>query len=303
MPVIAYLPPVLNYCQHNECLQVLFAHETVLVVRARSIQLFPYPELKPYDPSSDYPQDTYDAIAYYSFGWVDGISAAICPYLTTSTILSNMSEPGVQPWAAISILIRGESDDPWTQDEHFLELYTLSPNPDYVYEAPVPRNIAGSVVTTSAFNDGAIEDSSISTNLIPPVSPYVFPPQKIYRIKSRRGPLRCRHVSLGKFGTAAWLEPHERFSTGLVTAFPSFELWSWQNGDQLERQDECARFCVFPGPLSMSTLERDGESEQVQSRKLLENAENNWTCFDYDEVGGRIVFGTSFGKIAVVYLA
>jgi hypothetical protein len=53
----------------------------------------------------------------------------------------------------------------------------------------------------------------------------------------------------------------------------------------------------------MSTLERDGGSEQVQSRKLLENGENNWTCFDYDEVGGRIVFGTSFGKIAVVYLA
>lgn len=282
--------PDYTTCQHNDCLQILLAHESVLVVRARSIQLFPFPELKPY---ADYPQHQYDTVAHYSFGWVDGISVAICPHLSTSTTFSRMDE---RSWAPICILIRGECDDPWTQDEHYLEFYTLFPNSDYVHESPVANKAARSVETTSVPHNGTMDESSMPADLKPLVSPYIFPPQKSYCIKSRRGSLRCRHITLGRFGTAAWLEPQERFSSGLVTDFPSqmYEQWRWQDEDQVQRH-ECSRLCVFPGPLT-------GQSDEVQSIKLLDNEENNWTCFDYDEIGGRIVFGSSFGKIAVVYL-
>lgn len=90
---------------------------------------------------------------------------------------------------------------------------------------------------------------------------------------------------LGKFGTAAWLEPQERFSTGLVTGldFPAVQ------------RHECLRVAVFPGSLSQGV-----EREEVYPRNVAINEEDDWTSFDYDEMGGRIVLGTSFGKIVVI---
>jgi len=42
--------------------------------------------------------------------------------------------------------------------------------------------------------------------------------------------------------------------------------------------------------------------EDIAATDLVENEANNWTSFDYDEIGGRVVVASSFGKILVVSL-
>jgi hypothetical protein len=210
---------------------------------------------------------------------VDAIVACVCPHLSTSKCAGT----------PISILVRGESDDPWAQDAHYLELYSLLPNSDYAQQK-----------LEMQYLDTLDEaDSDLGAHSIPhsPPSPYNFPPCKTYHIKSHRGALRCKQVMLGKFGTAAWIEPQERFSSGLVTGFvpPMVDIWRRLDADGVQRH-ECLRVAVLPGSLTM-----DAESEsEVHSRSVLTNEANNWTSFDYDEIGGRFVLGSSFGKIVVI---
>jgi hypothetical protein len=47
-------------------------------------------------------------------------------------------------------------------------------------------------------------------------------------------------------------------------------------------------------------LSQGVEREEVYPRNVAINEEDDWTSFDYDEMGGRIVLGTSFGKIVVI---
>jgi hypothetical protein len=265
--------------QHNDCLQVLFTHESVLVVRARSIHLFAYPDFRPHDINSQFVQEECLQLAQHSFGWVDGIAASICPHLSTS-------EGSGTP---ISILVRGESDDPWAQNTHYLQLYSLLPNIDYAQQKLEMQYLDTLHKVDSDFG---------VPHALP--SPYNFPPREDYHIKSRRGALRCKQVVLEKFGTAAWIEPQERFYSGLVTGLvpPTVDVgeqWSWQDEVQVQRH-ECLRVAVFPGSMSVHA------DTEVNSRRVLTNEGNNWTSFDYDEIGGRIVLGSSFGKIVVIKL-
>lgn len=86
--------------------------DCVLVVRARSLALFRYPQLE------DSPTTTHAPLAKHSFGWVDGVAVR--------TIISPSSRDG--SLLPLSILIRTEPDDPWAADEdHDLRLYTLYP--------------------------------------------------------------------------------------------------------------------------------------------------------------------------------
>lgn len=242
--------------------------------------LFSNPILVHHEPA------VYDAIAQHSFGWVDGISAAICPYLATSMFsLSYLSGCGLPPlWPPISILVRGETDDPWARDTHSLELNTLFPNPDYYYDQKLQV--------------AEIVPSGPEDMKHPP--PYIFPPQKSYLVKSRRGPLRCRQIRLGKYGTAMWLEPQERSSLGLVTPI-SDEQWRWQHENMVQR-NESLRVGVFPGSLSSCGKAYSQVLEDIAGTDLVENEANNWTSFDYDEIGGRIVVASSIGNILAVSL-
>ncbi|KAK0445681.1 uncharacterized protein EV420DRAFT_1648396 [Desarmillaria tabescens] len=84
--------------QYDHCIQIVFTSPTILVIHARSINLyFTIPFLH---------GQTHSPIASHSFGWVDGASA-------TPT----------------SILIRSESDNPWTSELNSFELYSLSSFP------------------------------------------------------------------------------------------------------------------------------------------------------------------------------
>ncbi|KAF9018603.1 hypothetical protein BDZ89DRAFT_1073719 [Hymenopellis radicata] len=125
----------------DHCIDVVFAPFHLLIVRARSIALFGYP--------------SGDLIATHSFGWVDGASVSYNQHTNV-----------------ISLLIRHQSDNPWTADVSTLQLHNIFPT-----------------------KDG---------------SGFVFPPVAAAGISSPRGALRCPDVVLGRYGTAVWISPQER---------------------------------------------------------------------------------------------
>jgi hypothetical protein len=173
--------------QHDNCIQVVFAHDSVLVARARSIHLFPNPELQT-------TPKVYEPLARHSFGWVDGICVT--------------ANPRDQ---SLSILVRGESDDPWTASIHSLDFYSLEQEPNYP-----------SVLT-----------------------PYIFPPTLSTQVASARGPLRCRDVMLGPCGTAVWIQPQDRAVVGLISTDEDYPVQLIQTTSG----HESVVAAVFPGPL------------------------------------------------------
>jgi hypothetical protein len=170
----------LSQTQHDRCIQIIFAYQSILVVRARSIHLFPKPILG----SSESSAPLYWPIARHSFGWIDGVS------VTMNSNRSSVCGRDSPPFESLSILIRAESDDPWATDAHSLDLYKLEPNPLFV-SSPQPGDID--------------------------TAPYVFPPSLASQVPSIRGPLRCSDVILGSHGTAVWINPADRAATGLIT--------------------------------------------------------------------------------------
>ncbi len=131
--------PLVHIVDH--CIDVVFAPLQLLIVRARSIALFEYP--------------SGDLIATHSFGWVDGVSV-------TYNQRTNV----------ISLLVRHQSDNPWTADVSTLQLHNIFPT-----------------------KDGA---------------GFVFPPVATAGISTPHGALRCPDVVLGRYGTAVWISPQER---------------------------------------------------------------------------------------------
>ena len=154
-------------------MQCVFAFQSVLVVRARSIHLFPMPVLKKIDAEN--PSPTIGALARHTFGWVDGISVSLTP---NSNPFDGNQCVSHDP---VCILIRAETDDPWAQEQHNLRFFVLEPNPDY-----------------SSLPDSA-EDS-----------PYLFPPVLRAKVTSIHGSLRCADIKLQPNGTAVWVHPRHR---------------------------------------------------------------------------------------------
>jgi len=231
----------------NKCIQVEFAHHSVLVVRASSIHLFPEPELHP-------APRTYDPITQHSFGWIDGVSVTA-------------PRSGTPP--ALSILLRGESDDPWSSGLHSLDFYTLQPNPKHA-----------------------------NTNGDEPTPPYIFPPTLITKVPAVRGSLRCRNVVLGPCGTAVWIQPHDRAAVGLA----------WTGGEEYLPQaihpvegHESLVVAAFPGPFASQPEVIEGE-RLTSSSVICTNSLNNWMALDYDEEMGRVALCSSFGRVLVLEL-
>lgn len=61
---------------------------------------------------------------------------------------------------------------------------------------------------------------------------------------------------------------------------------------------------VFPGSLSPGVCRSlSGDGMIMVGKKLIGNdSDNSWTSFDYDEVGGRVVLGSNFGRVTVLEL-
>lgn len=273
--------------QHDNCIQVVFAFQSILVVRARSLHLFPYPVLKAQDEGPL----KYTPTARHSFGWVDGVSVKLMGrHLASSPSTTDLHH---QP---LSILVRAESDDPWSSDILAIELYTLQPNPDYHPSDSSKATTSGSDI---------VDEMTSST---PRQAPYIFPPVLASEVSSRRGDLRCTHIILGRLGTAVWIQPRDRFALGLYWPDDDTPL-----GPQAivppENKNESLVAAVFPGSLSGSpeaskdeVVDGDEGAGETKSGIVCWNERNNWSSVDYDEDVGRIVLGSSFGRITILDL-
>lgn len=171
--------------QQERCIQAVFAHKSILIVRARSLHLFPQPELQ----STDSPAPRYGPIARHSYqvGWNGGVSVT-----TTASPTLTYELPGQPlPLRELSILIRADDNDPWSS-VRTLDLYVLGCNPVF----------ANTPSLAPSMDD----------------LPYLFPPTLRTQVPSCRGSLRCADVILGQFGTAVWIHPRDRANMGLIHA-------------------------------------------------------------------------------------
>lgn len=258
-------------------MKIVYAHNSILVVRARCVDLFPIPKLKP--PSTTIP--VYRAIATHTFGWVDGVS--VYP--------QHQSYPK-QPHdiAPLHILVRSENDDPWSSDTHTIHLYNLEVNPEY----------EGRFVEEQS---PAVQPSHYSQ---PSKSPYIFPPIHKVSFPTIRGRLRCTDIHCGDRGTTIWIQPRPAHETNLT----AFDVHSSRTQAAYRVPDTSAKETllgsVFPGVMMDRNGDEHGKGLSGKHvRKLLErdrDSEANWTAMDYDEVEGLVVLGASDGKVTVVKL-
>ena len=173
-------------------MQCVLTFQSVLVVRARSIHLFPMPILK---RISEDPLPPTGALACHSFGWVDGISVSLTPNSNPFDGNQCVSHDPVR------ILIRAETDDPWAQEQHNLQFFVLLPNPNYN------------------------PSSDVGTN-----APYLFPPVLHAKVSSIHGSLRCAEIKLQPNGTAVWVHP--RYRTEGMTPLDYWILGLGANADE-----------------------------------------------------------------------
>ncbi|KAF9260953.1 hypothetical protein L218DRAFT_1002264 [Marasmius fiardii PR-910] len=214
--------------KHNSPIQIVFAPQSILVVRARSLSLFQQPSLSP-SPSHAYPEvsatehfrvdeeetaelhsehegkrhlsphtrnriPSYTPIATHSFGWVDGIHVAF----TSPKVSSSRSD--------LQIFVRAENDNPWRSDEGSIDVYALRPNPAFdIAENENGRDSSSFTVTLS--HGQSTQTESASSPPLPPVAPYIFPPYPITSLPTPRGSLRCTTLRAGRAGTALWICP------------------------------------------------------------------------------------------------
>ncbi|KAH9851212.1 hypothetical protein C2E23DRAFT_860686 [Lenzites betulinus] len=286
-------PPVDEHFKYNRCLLIVFAHRSVLVVRAHSVELFPEPSLH----SAESALTTYEPVGHHTFGWIDGVSV--------NTQCDPMSGPdnNAVKNASLSILLRTESDDPWASVVHNLEQFILLPNPDLEEQATAQPHS----------QDGAI--TSTATAPPPTAAPYIFPPVRAeHTSPAVRGFLRCTDIILGPCGTALWIQPRAARTahlTGLDVHSSEAQVFDTFNPDFLppddahggsDRSKTAEALCgaVFTGP-----LQRRHPELQPHARKLWVQPKDNcrWSALDYDEARGRVALGSSDGSVTVLDLA
>lgn len=252
--------------------------QNVLVVRAHSVCLFPFPILK---VTEDLPL-RYLPIARHSFGWVDGVFVQFMGENHLSKSIYSTDQP-----LPLSILVRAETDDPWASDDSSLELYTLHVNPHY-QEHLIDDE-------TSC----AVHETPITPSIHSP-QPYCFPPVLTSKVVSRRGSLRCTDVLLGRLGTALWLQPKDRSVSGLYWTADD-ALAGPQNAERSKYRYESLVAGIFPGTLfpgDCRTLDKG--VLKVEAQIIRWNEGQSWSSIAYDEDVGRIVLATGFGDITIL---
>jgi hypothetical protein len=97
-----------------------------------------------------------------------------------------------------------------------------------------------------------------------------------------------------------WIQPRDRFVGGLLADIPAHFVPS--------RTQETLVVAVFPGSLnlgvsrSLSGVNENGGMVMIGKKLIGNDSNNSWTSFDYDEVGGRVVLGSNFGRVTVLEL-
>ncbi|CAL1698550.1 unnamed protein product [Somion occarium] len=275
--------------QYNKCLKVIFAYESVLVVRARSIELFPVPTLKP--STEDVP--VYNSLASHSFGWMDGV--AIYPQ-------HQVSSKDARNSASICIVVRSENDDPWSSDIHTVHLYHLEVNASYVSSRRASPELKSINLEMPMNGDSNSAESSPSPPMeSPPLAPYDFPPTHLTSFPSIRGRLRCTDILSGDHGTAIWIQPRPAHDVSLTT----FDVHSSEAQVPyrvpVSNARETLLGAVFPGVLLSSNGESKGNGVRIIAERERDS-DANWTAMDYDEIRGLVVLGSSDGRITLLGL-
>ncbi|KAI0076836.1 hypothetical protein K474DRAFT_1707773 [Panus rudis PR-1116 ss-1] len=225
--------------QYNKCLRVLFAYESVIVVRARSLDIFPIPILK--QPEEEI--NVFHPLASHSFGWIDGVtvypdmepisSTHDIEYASECRLTDGGKVVGLPTHAPITIVVREENDDPWAADIHAINTWTLEPNAAFQpdnhppFESAVHDVIADQEIPDEHVQNGTRVDSIPSILLESHLDsslgsesedakitriPYLFPPKHRLSTPWLRGQLRCPDITTGtqaglRFGTCLWIQP------------------------------------------------------------------------------------------------
>lgn len=258
----------LTYPQHNRCLQVVLAARCVLVVRARSFEAFPVPHLLP-PHTINAPQHP---IAQHRFGWIDGVAVSQGHRSFDSTR---------DDLPALSIVLRAESDDPWSSTKHTVDLYRLP-------AAPPPPEV-----------DEENADGEPDTS----ASPYIFPPLHHTSFPSARGHLRCKDIALGPYGTALWIQPRIARNADLT----GFDVHASDaqgsghhpiTGSKIPKKESLVA-AVFPGELKSK---HEGLDESIRTLWAIDDVSVDWTSMDYDEARGLVALGDSRGNVVILSL-
>lgn len=253
-----------RYIQHNRCLQVLFSQKCVFVVRARSFEAFPDPPLLPHKNVSE----PYHSLACHRFGWLDGVAVAEQKQLPNT---ADNSSP-------ISILLRAESDDPWSSDVHTLDLYELAREPGHADTALAPEDRA----------------------------PYRFPPRHAAAFPAARGHLRCTDIRLGPRGTALWIQPRPAHAPGASLGLVALDLHAPGAhplaGARVVATESLVA-AVLPGVLR-DRRTQDAVDAEAGARVLmsLDGVGGSWASVDYDEARGLVALGGSTGGVTILKL-
>lgn len=294
----------------------MLAPACIFVIRARSLEMFPRPILRPKTEVT--PTEYVHPTECHRFGWIDGISMSVQKLVVSGESSRSANEgTGLPP---LSILLRAESDDPWASDVHTLDLFVLHPNPDF------------RAATTTSAADVACEKpdlgpgdntTALAPSLRPSIedthavhAPYVFPPVRAASWASTRGHLRCRDILVGPCGTALWIQPRPAHNVGLTAldVHSSFAQGSGAGASDAgladtsagEKQEERVVAALLPGLLRDTCVGQgrgSGEGEEgVRTLYTYEGAYGMWRCVDYDEARGRLALGDSLGQVVILEL-
>lgn len=269
------------------CLQVAFAHECIIVGFARSISMYPAFRLPP--ESSGGPSTSDDPIAechYYQplatcrIDWTDCMSIVVPPAYPSdlNEDAPITSEDSVAP---VLILLRAESEDPWTSNVHTIMHYKLHADRRFLDQQ--------SASTPELKQRASSED-------IPSILPYEYPPAASAYMKYHRGFLRCPDLALGPCGTALWVHPRTRSSTGLVSedALPPSP-----EDEHVAEEWLCGTVLPAGGSsTSAQALNKSGAYRLWTNRSV--GGESTWTSLDYVESLGWIGLGASDGSVTLL---
>ena len=260
---------------------MVFTSRCVFVVRARSFEAFVSPPLLPPENISE----PHYAAACHRFGWLDGVAVSERRQLPSQT----------DDLAPISILIRAESDDPWSSNMHTVDLYTLDPDPTYTESRSDTPSSRGSSESPVEAPPAASRDRS----------PYLFPPAHVASFPSARGHLRCTDIHLGPHGTAVWIQPRPARNLDLT----ALDVHSSDTqgtgihpltGARIVRQESLVG-ALLPG-LLRDCYGVGAAAAGGDELRTLWGSSGTLTSLDYDESRGLIALGDSSGMVTVLRL-
>jgi hypothetical protein len=243
----------------------------VLVVRARSVDVFP----NPFSSALDLPaHNDLEPIVQDHFGWVDGI-AACNPVFTPFSIGAEESDPP----SLIHLLLRAHNGDPWEPEVRSIRHYAAFPAPA---STPSPASIPS------------------YTSDHPPAAhtPPTFPSILLSQTKTSGKP-RCPTIVFSSYGTALWIQPLASSVAAGLTAL-DVHASETQTADGVWRapkEELVGALCC--GPMAARAIASGPDKGRT---RIWTNYGNHWTSLAHNEERGYVALGDSIGRVTLLEL-